>query len=166
MFMMLRLWLWGWSWIVTSLIKSCAILHLSFLCRQLPSLAQDTHKQFPPQQVICHRHQNYHCGHHHHFDHQQDNKLNPDNFAHHHQSNHASLKLDLDDNHSSEEELEDIIGTKKVTLNFFIFSFFALFAFLMILSSNHVFAGQGLVFLLISRTMFLTLMIIKILIMF
>jgi len=40
--------------------------------RQLPSLAQETHKQFPPQQ------------------------------------------LDLDDNHSSEEELEDIIGTKKV----------------------------------------------------
>jgi len=40
--------------------------------RQLPSLVQETHKQFPPQQ------------------------------------------LDLDDNHSSEEELEDIIGTKKV----------------------------------------------------
>ena len=136
---------------MTSLIKSWAILHLSFLCRQLPSLAQDTHKQFPPQQVIRHRHHDYHCGHHHHFDHQQDNKLNPDNFAHHHQSNHASLKLDLDDNHSSEEELEDIIGTKKVNTNFFIFSFFVLFALLMILSLNHVFAGQGLVFLLISR---------------
>lgn len=40
--------------------------------RQLPSLVQETQKQFPPQQ------------------------------------------LDLDDNHSSEEELEDIIGTKKV----------------------------------------------------
>jgi len=40
--------------------------------RQLPSLIQEAHKQFPPQQ------------------------------------------LDLDDNHSSEEELEDIIGTKKV----------------------------------------------------
>ena len=123
MFIMLRFWLWGWSWIVTSLIKSWAILHLSFLCRQLPSLAQDTHKQFPPQQVICHRHQNYHCGHHHHFDQQQDNQLSPDNFPHHFQSNHTPLKLDLDDNHSSEEELEDIIGTKKVTLNFFIFSF-------------------------------------------
>ena len=95
----------------------------SFLCRQLPSLAQDTHKQFPPQQVIRHRHHNYyHCGRHHHFDHQQDNQLNPDNFPHH-QSNHTSLKLDLDDNHSSEEELEDIIGTKKVSINFFIFCF-------------------------------------------
>ena len=152
---------------MTSLIKSWAILHLSFLCRQLPSLAQDTHKQFPPQQVFRHRHHDYHCGHRHHFDHQQDNKSNPDNFAHHHQSNHASLKLDLDDNHSSEEELEDIIGTKKVmSLNFFIFSFFVLFALLMILSLNHVFAGQGIVFLLISRTLCLTLMIIKILIMF
>ena len=114
----------------------------SFLCRQLPSLAQDTHKQFPPQQVIRHRHHNYyHCGRHHHFDHQQDDQLNPDNFPHH-QSNHASLKLDLDDNHSSEEELEDIIGTKKVSINFFIFSFFVLFAFLMIFSLNHVFAGR------------------------
>ena len=93
------------------------------MCRQLPSLAQDTHKQFPPQQVIRLRHHNYHCGHHQHFDHQQDNQLSPDNFLHHFQSNHTPLKLDLDDNHSSEEELEDIIGTKKVSTNFFIFCF-------------------------------------------
>jgi len=59
--------------------------------RQLPSLVQETHKPFPPQQ------------------HPYLGRLKFDVIK-----NRLPQQLDLDDNHSSEEELEDIIGTNKV----------------------------------------------------